>query len=419
MINNKEKLSGDGLISALMPRGLIGNAANILSSKVSYDGLCPVKIKWKDRKVVEIDCLSGDLDKKNQKILLPRLIEPHAHLDKAFTWANYPNFRGTYSGALEANLKEHLLRSPEKVNSRAEKAISLCIKNGLRAVRTHIDGFGLVGSETWKIINALRKKWKEYLEIQCVALVPLDYWSSSEGLLLASKVAEDNGLFGGVLVPPFDKSKTKKNLLNLLKVANDYGCGIDLHIDESSSNHAAGLNVLMKVLEEFKSHHVPITCSHASSLGLINEKKINEYANKLSDFGISVVALPLTNSWLLGRQAGVTPTHRPIAPIRQLQNKGVNVAIGCDNVQDPWFPLGNFDPISLMSISMPFTQLAPWERLGLSAFTTSSANVLGLKWDGLIELDCPADFVVLEADSWSSALSTSPNRQNIINGDYL
>ena len=58
---------------------------------------------------------------------------------------------------------------------------------------------------------------------------------------------------------------------------------------------------------------------------------------------LQVVALPLTNGWLLGAKA-TPPLRRPLAPIRQLQNAGVRVAVGGDNVQDPWFPGGQLDP---------------------------------------------------------------------------
>ena len=80
---------------------------------------------------------------------------------------------------------------------------------------------------------------------------------------------------------------------------------------------------------------------------------------------ICVVAA-LTNAWLLARQPGVTPTTRPLAPIRCLQRSGVCVAVGCDNVADPWYPAGGFDPIALMARSLPLAQLAPWQRLGLA-----------------------------------------------------
>ena len=38
--------------------------------------------------------------------------------------------------------------------------------------------------------------------------------------------------------------------------------------------------------------------------------------------------------------------------------------------------LVNFDPIYLMAVSMYMTHLLPWQRLGLSAFTTAACWLL-------------------------------------------
>ena len=74
---------------------------------------------------------------------------------------------------------------------------------------------------------------------------------------------------------------------------------------------------------------------------------------------LRVIALPLTNAWLLARSDDATPVQRPQAPIRQLQRCGVTVAVAGDNVADPWFPGGDFDPLTLLAAAMPLTQLLP------------------------------------------------------------
>ena len=92
---------------------------------------------------------------------------------------------------------------------------------------------------------------------------------------------------------------------------------------------------------------------------------------------------------------------------------------GGDNVNDAWFPFSNFDPINLMAFSMPIAHLAPWDRLGLSPFTSSSASILNLQWDGLFQKGSPADFVLLDSNSWVKALSERPKRRVVVNGQFL
>lgn len=416
-MHNLFETSGHGSLEAWFPRGLVRNGSDVLSAHVTAEGLCPLRICWKMGRVTKIEAVK-DFHSLPLKLLLPRLVEPHAHIDKAFTWEEFPNLRGTYKGALHANLREHELRTPQLVRFRAEKALEMSLKNGLRSLRTHVDSFGSTGNQSWEVLDDLKLEWKNIIELQCVALVPLEYWSSSEGYSLATIVAKQHGLLGGVLTPPFDQKKSYKDLLYLLKLANKLGCGIDLHIDEATDSPALGLRQLIRILDEIECQ-VPITCSHLSSMSLLSSEKLKYFAEKLAKHNIGVVALPLTNGWLLGRQERETPLKRALAPIMQLHQAGVTVAIGGDNVRDPWFPFGNLDPISLMSASMPLTQLAPWQRLGLSSYTSSAAALMKLEWDGTIGINSPADFFLLNTSSWSDVLSSQPSRQCIVNGNWL
>ena len=406
-----------GRVDVLVPRCLIGNGQDVLGTSIDKEGLLSVQVEWRDGTITSIGGLK-ETSKVPEEILLPRFAEPHAHIDKAFSWSRSPNLRGSYQEALAANLREYELRSEEELIFRVEKCLNLALVNGIRAIRSHIDSFGKTAMRDWDLIESIRTKWQEKLFLQFVALVPLDFWQSYEGELLAQRVASNGDLLGGVIAPPFNKRKTFKSLLHLVQLANRLKCDIDLHIDESQFCPAGGLKLLLEVLGQVKNE-ISITCSHLSSMGLLREKEISFLANKMAKNRLKVVALPLTNSWLLGRKDRSTLTKRPLAPIFQLQKAGVDVSVGGDNINDSWFPLSNFDPINLMSFSMPIAHLSPWDRLGLSPFTWSPADLLSLKWDGLFQNGSPADFILLDSNSWVKALSESPKKRVVVNGEFL
>ena len=196
------------------------------------------------------------------------------------------------------------------------------------------------------------------------------------------------------------------------------GCGIDLHIDESDQLPPRGLLLLSDLLKE-QRFEVPVVASHASSMGLMEDRPLRLLAEGLAEGGVGVVALPTTNLWLLDRDPETTPSRRPQAPIRQLQQAGVTVAVGGDNVQDAWFAGGDFDPLELIRFATVASHLMPWHRAGLAPFTTAPARLMRLEWDGVLRIGGPSDVVVVGATSWSELLARSPQRRVLRQGHWL
>jgi cytosine deaminase len=403
-------------LDAWVPRSLLQLSAAEPVPIATAEGLTPMRLRWRDGRLLMPQPLP-EQQKPPCQLVLPRLVDPHVHLDKAFTWSAHPNLSGTYGGALAANLEEHQQRTEAAVLERAERALQLACARGLRAVRSHIDSLGPGAEPSWQALLQLRERWRDRLTLQLVALVPIDHWGTPAGETLARRVAAAGGLLGGVLVPPCRGPAVRQSLRGMLRLAQQLGCGIDLHIDESDWAPAAGLRQLLRVLERDRPR-LSITCSHASSLGLLSDRPLQRICRRMAAFDLRVAALPLTNGWLLARRPGCTPVVRPLAPIHQLQRAGVCVAVGGDNVADPWFPAGGFDPIALMASSLPLTQLAPWQRLGLAPFTTAGAALMDLAWDGVIREGAPADLMLLEAASWSEALMSPPARRILIAGQW-
>ncbi|KGF91659.1 MULTISPECIES: amidohydrolase family protein [Prochlorococcus] len=407
-------MSNSGKIEALIPRCLcsIENSDNL---NIDFEDLCSVSISWENGFVSELKPLKIK-NKKPNNILFPRFVEAHSHIDKSFTWEEFPNLRSNYDGALSINLQEHKTRNTKKVLERAEKSLNLAIKNGYRAIRSHIDTYQNQENDVWTDLFKLQRKYSSKLQLQFVALSPLDFWQTKNGKKLAKNFSIQKGILGGVVVPPFDKRETRKLLSKMLLLADKYKLEIDLHIDESITEPGAGVKLLLEVIDKLKIQ-VPITCSHLSSILFLKENEILNLGKKLADKNIKVVALPLTNFWLLNHKSKITSLKRPVAPIKQLQKSLVDVSIGSDNVQDPWYPFGDFDPLYMMSCSIPMLQLNPWERMTLSSIFLAPSRLLNLKWDGLIKKGCPADFVILDAQKWADIFSSTLKRKVYIKGN--
>ena len=411
-----ESQQGSGALEAWAPLGLLDFAPSTPLPDVEKQGLTPVRLVWDQGRLREPQPLSAE-HVPPSRMVLPRLVDCHVHMDKTYTWQEHPNLSGSYGGALEANLREHSTRTLASVLERGEHAMERAFANGLRAMRSHVDSGGPGAEPSWDALLTLQQRWRSRIDLQLVALVPLAFWGSAEADVLARRVAASAGCLGGVLTPPCGSSVVTQQLEALLRLADRYGCGVDLHIDEADHGPAEGIVQLLKALRRVPVQ-VPVTCSHASSLSLLPAPRLMRLAERMAAAQINVIALPLTNAWLLARADHATPLQRPQAPIRQLQRCGVPVAVAGDNVADPWFPGGDFDPLALLAASMPLTQLLPWQRLGLAPFTTAPPAILQLEWDGVLRAGAPADLICMEGQGWSDLIRCAPQRQVLLDGHW-
>ena len=175
-------------LDAWVPRSLLQLSAAAPFPVATAEGLTPMRLRWRDGRLLMPQPLPQQ-QKSPCQLVLPRLVDAHVHLDKAFTWSAHPNLSGTYSGALAANLEEHQQRTEAAVLERAERALQLACSKGLRAVRSHIDSLGPGAEPSWQALLELRERWRDRLTLQLVALVPIDHWGTPAGETLARRVA--------------------------------------------------------------------------------------------------------------------------------------------------------------------------------------------------------------------------------------
>jgi len=399
-----------------IPRCLLDPSADL--PPADPEGLVAIELEHHLGRITALRSASAPLARPLPLALSPP-VDPHVHLDKAFCAASFPNPAGTMAGALAANLRELQQRRGDDVSQRAERALERAWRYGLRALRSHADCLGPAALEGWQALQQQRRRWAGRVELQLVALAPLGHWATAAGQGLARQVARDGGLLGAVLGPPLEGITWEAGALDgFLRLAEQLGCAIDLHIDESDSGPARGLGALLRCLDR-RPAGVAITCSHASSLSLAGPRRQRRLVERMAHHNLVVVGLPLTNLWLLAKRPEHTPLRRPQAPLATLQAAGVRVVLGSDNVQDPWFPGGDFDPVELLRQAPLLCHQLPWQRQGLALFTREPARLLDLAWDGVLRLGGPADLLVLGASGWGDLLARPPHRRVLRAGRWL
>jgi cytosine deaminase len=132
----------------------------------------------------------------------------------------------------------------------------------------------------------------------------------------------------------------------------------------------------------------------------------------VSDAGIAVVPLPPTNLFLQGREQ---PRSMPrgIAPIDVLRESGVSVALGGDNVQDPFNPVGRSDPLETASLAVMAAHQLPDAAYDL--VSNGVRRVLGHEAVDTV-VGAPADFLVIDAASVREAIADAPLDRRVFKG---
>jgi len=338
-------------------------------------------------------------------VLLPAFVEPHAHLDKAFTADLVANPTGSLDGAITAWLAARVAFDVDHIAARAHEAARRYLAQGTTAIRSHVDTGEGIDLRAFVALSGLRPALEGLVDLQIVALCSRPVTGlagATNRALVAEALAAGADLVGGAPAIDDDPAGAVDALAELAVTA---GVGLDLHIDETLDPEAFSLGRLLEVARAgFPS---AITASHVVSLGQFDLDRQQRVAAELAEAGVAVVTLPQTNLFLQGR-GHRGPVPRGLTAVRSLLDAGVTVAAGGDNIQDPFNPMGRADPLEAASLLVVAAHLAPGEAL--SAVTSAARRALGLD-PVAVEVGAPADLVAVRGASASAALAAaSPER---------
>ncbi len=127
-------------------------------------------------------------------------------------------------------------------------------------------------------------------------------------------------------------------------------------------------------------------------------------AREAAEARIAVIPLPQTNLFLQGWEHE-SAMPRGIAPINVLRDAGVRVAVGADNVQDPFNPMGRSDALETASLLVMAAHQLPDAALELVG--NCGREVLGV---GRVDMRVgdPADLVAIAAPTVRGAMADAP-----------
>ncbi|MDL9948650.1 amidohydrolase family protein [Gordonia sp. ABSL11-1] len=339
-------------------------------------------------------------------VLTASAAEPHAHLDKALSWAELQPPLGDLTDAITSWRTGSVHLDEESFRRRALRAATSMLRNGITAVRTHVDILG--DEDPLRAIRALDHVRAQLDGVMTVQIAVLANHRTPAALV---EDALDTGadLVGGA---PHLADDPLTELTRLLDIAEKRGVGADLHIDEFLDGDHLTIEAYAGRVADWPRDRIR-TAGHCSRLATLPADDLARIARMLARASVSVVALPITNLYLQGR-SGPSGGHRGITTIDVLRDAGVLVAAGADNIRDPFNPVGRADPLETASLLVTAAHQSPHAAAEL--VTNSARAALGLEPAGP-QIGARADFLAVRSTDVIDTIASAPaDRVVIVNG---
>lgn len=349
---------------------------------------------------------SGHLELNiHSQLVSPPFVESHIHLDSALT-AGEPrwNQSGTLFEGIEIWRERKQNLSLEDVKKRAKQTLKLQASQGVLFVRTHAD----VSESTLTALQALlevREEVKDWITVQVVAF-PQDgiYGSPKNAELIEEALKLGADVVGGIPHYELTREDGVRSVQRIFELTQQYNRLIDIHCDEIDDDQSRFLEVV--AAEAIRSNFGDkVTASHTTAFGSYN----NAYANKLMGFlqraNINFIANPLINITLQGR-TDTYPKRRGVTRVKELWQAGLNVSLGHDCVQDPWYSLGMGNMLDVAHMAVHVCQMTGMAEIDAcyDMVTVNGAKTLNLAESYGITVGKPANLIVLNAESRYDAI---------------
>jgi cytosine/creatinine deaminase len=354
----------------------------------------------------------------------PTLIDIHTHLDKGHTVERSPNIDGTFHNARLAAAADRPHWTTSDLRRRMEFGLRCAYAHGVSAIRTHIDTYHDTVDTSWQVLREVRDEWRAKVDLQGVALCPIDLMDGDFGDKVAATVANSNGLMGGVTRAsignhgaPLDNIDTL--LDRVFSLAARHHLNVDLHVDETHDPAAATLPLVARAAMRH-GYQGRVVCGHCCSLANQPESEIDRTLDLVAEADVAIVTLPTVNMYLQDRKQMRTPRWRGVTVVQEMLRRGIRVAAAGDNCRDSFHAYGDHDvldtyrqAVRILHLDHPLT--------GSPALVGSAPAAFGgFDGHGRLVIGAPARLIVFNARTINEIISRpQADRVVIRNGEKI
>ncbi len=340
-------------------------------------------------------------------ILLPGLVNAHAHLDDNLLGVPWPRNEVPATGIEDMIIYSREVWKELGLSSRVQsgRQVRASIAAGITHIRSHVHIQPDFGMQHVEGALSTREEYKDWMDIQFVAFPQLGVVSDPVTLnLLEEALKRGIECVGGI--DPSSRNRDPVGHLNaIFGLADRLGKEIDIHLHEPDHLGAFAVELIAERTKAL-GFQGRVTISHAFCLGMVEDSYLEKLIGLLVDNRITI------------QSAGAGGT--PLPPIKKLVNAGVTVCIGTDGVRDIWSGFNTvdmLDRIRMLAYRLRYKRDDEIEML-LDLATSTGARVLGDKNYGF-EMGKTADFIIMPGANLKELVIDQPKRAYVFKRGVL
>ena len=352
------------------------------------------------------------------RLLVPGFVNIHCHLDKCLTGAWAEVWGASSSGSPEAipaatKVKERF--TEDDIISRASRALETSVLSGTTAVRAFADVDTVGGLLSVKSLLKVKERFGSALDIQVVAF-PQEGIIRDEGTreLLEKSLELGADVVGGIPWYEGGEDAARKHTDIVFELAGKYDRDIHALVDDNSDPSSRNIEYLFSKAAK-EGYGGRVSASHCR--GALDSPD-DDYARRIvllaRESNSTIVENSHVSLFMYGR-TDRHPVRRGVTRVKEFLAGGVNVAVGQDDIDDPYYPFGRGDMLELAFVMCHAAHLGSPSELD-SAFDMVSYNPakgMRLQHYGMNVGDS-ADLVLLDATDVHEALRLQPERIAVI-----
>lgn len=333
-------------------------------------------------------------------MVIPPYVDSHCHLDYVGTYGDPEfNMSGTLFEGIRIWGERKKTITKQDVKDRAKHVLDWEIAHGTQFIRTHVnsDEPGLASTEA---LLEVKEEMKDLIDVQIVAFPQHGVYNFPQGDRLMEECVK-MGVDAVGAIPHYEDTREDSvtSLIHCFDLAEKYNKLVDVHCDETDDEQSRSIEVV--AAQAWKRGMLSrVTASHTTAMGSYN----NAYAYKLMGLlqrsQINIITNATINIHLQGRYDSY-PKRRGVTRVDELLANGINVSMGCDDIMDPFYPLGAGNMLEVLQMGVHVSHLTGYQQMldSLDLITCNGARTLNRQDVYGIEEGKPANLLVIPAQN--------------------